>query len=63
MREMVPEVGEVDQFAHIAVVLRGPKGQGKLILVASAVAELWSFHRLFVSIEGREAPISLLADE
>src|SRR5687767_6524265 len=32
-------IGDADEFAHISVVLRGPKGQAKLILFASGIGD------------------------
>ncbi|MBC7785745.1 MAG: hypothetical protein H7144_18110 [Burkholderiales bacterium] len=53
-------VGNTEHFAHISVVLRGPKGKGKLILFASGIGDSWTFHSLDVVIEGREERIPLM---
>jgi len=51
---------DADEFAHISVVLTGPKAHGKLILFASGVGGLWTFHSLDVAIDGREDRIKLM---
>jgi hypothetical protein len=51
---------DADEFAHVSVVLTGPKGHGNLILFASSVGDSWTFHSLDIAIDGREDRIPLL---
>jgi hypothetical protein len=53
-------VGDAEKFAHVSVVLRGPKREGKLILFASGTGDDWLFHWLQVEVDGLKDGISLL---
>ena len=53
-------LGDADQFAHVSVMIRGPKGNGKLILFASCVGDSWTFHSLDVVVEGKQVRVSLM---
>ena len=53
-------VGDADKFAHVSVVLRGPKREAKLMLFATGTGDDWRFHWLHVEVDGPQVRIELL---
>jgi hypothetical protein len=50
---------DIEKFGHVSIVLRGPKAEGNLIVLAFGDDGEWTFQAVVVEIEGRAERIEL----